>query len=360
MGKRRQHGEGTITQRKDGRWAGAISVRKPDGTNGRVWVYGKTAQEVREKLRAKQREIDNGVNLFSDNPTVAQFLATWLEYTVKPARTAKTHATYVNLVKNQINPHLGKVKIKSLKPDHVRRMVAELQQGDYASRTINLALTALKSALKNAVASGELSRNVASGITVKIEKHEITPLTADQAKRFLEYVRGHRNYALYYLALSLGLRRGELLALRWADISLDKRTLTVRKSKTKSGIRTLTLPPHIVDVLQAHWQFQATERVLRSANWQEHGLVFPNERGKPFDPQGLTSHFKRALERSGLPDVCFHNLRHTAATLMIEQGVHMKVVQEILGHATLAMTADIYAHVSTDAVEDALGRVQLG
>jgi integrase len=237
-------------------------------------------------------------------------------------------------------------------------MVAMLQESGYANGTINLALTILKSALKNAVSSGELSRNVATGITVKQEKHEITPLTAQQAQRLLETVYGHRNYALYYLALSLGLRQGELLGLHWADINLDKRTLSVRKSKSKAGIRTLTLPQHIIDVLRDHGKFQATERVLRDKTWEEHGLVFPNERGKPQAPQNLQDNYKRMLRKAGLPNIRFHDLRHTAATLMIEQGIHLKVIQEILGHSTLAMTADIYAHVSSDAVEDALDKMQ--
>ncbi len=359
MAKRRQHGEGTITQRKDGRWAGALSVLKPEGGTGRVWVYGKTAAEVREKLRAKQREIDSGVNLFSDNPVMEQYLANWLEYSVKPARAANTYKSYVNLAKNCVVPHIGKVKIKALKQDHVKRLVVKLQDAGYAPGTIGVTVDMLKAALKTAVASGELSRNVALGVTVKQERHEITPLTAAQAQQFLEYVQGHRFYPLYYLALTLGLRRGELLALRWSDINLNQRTLHVRKAKSKAGIRTLPLPQHIVDVLRDHWKFQAQERLFQGNVWQEHGMVFPGESGKPLAAATLIAHFKRSLTRAGLHEIRFHDLRHTAATLMVERGVDLKTIQEILGHATLAMTADTYAHVSSTAIKDALSRLQL-
>ncbi|NJN65373.1 MAG: tyrosine-type recombinase/integrase [Chloroflexaceae bacterium] len=358
MAKKRQDGEGNIIKRSDGRWQGSLTAHSPDGRSKRVYVYGKTASEVREKLGALRKEQERGVNLLSDNPTVQQYLANWLEYTVKPEAAPKTYESYEETCRNRITSYVGSVKLKNLKPEHIQRMVVQLQERELSQRSIQYAVGVLSRALNKAVLHGHIARNPAQHIKPRCDRRQIEPLTQEQARVFLDAVAGHRLEPLYRIALGLGMRRGEILALRWSDVDLTAGKLVIRKAKTKAGERTLLLPDKLVKVLQAHWAFQQQERRLLDTEWREHGLVFPSEVGTPLLPHNLLRHFKAALKRAGLPKhIRFHDLRHSCATFLVAQGVHPRVVMELLGHSRFSLTMELYSHVAPETQREALNGI---
>ena len=298
-----------------------------------------------------------GVDFTVERQTVQQYLERWLEHTVKEDREPKTYTSYEQMVRIHIVPAIGHMQLDKLSPDHVQQMIAALRRKDHLSdRTVQLAYRILSVALNRAVKFGYITRNVATLVdTPKARKRPIRPLTVEEAQRFLEAVKGHRLTPLYQVALGLGLRQGEILALRWFDVDLDKRQLHIRKAKTEAGIRTLVLPQALVESLRAHWLFQQQERLVQGLNWREHGLVFPSEVGTPLSARNLLRQFKSALKKAGLPEtIRFHDLRHSCASFLIAKGVHPRVVMEILGHAQISITMDTYAHVLSEVQAEAV------
>jgi integrase len=205
----------------------------------------------------------------------------------------------------------------------------------------------LRAALTSAVKYGYVLRNVAAlAEPPRAEKPRITPLDADQVTRLLAAVDGHRHKALYHTAIQLGMRLAELLDLRWSDVDLAAGTLIIRQGKTESSVRTLPLSASLRQVLTEHWSYQHDERLARGTDWKETGRVFPSEVGTRITPGSLHRHFKRSLAAADLPTTTrWHDLRHTCASLLLQSGVSLKTVSDLLGHSTTAITADIYAHV---------------
>ena len=370
MTKRRGHGEGSIFQRQDGRWCAEISVGIIGGKIRRKTIYGKTRKEVAEKLKVALHDQQQGINIAVERITVAQFLELWLEQVVKPTNRSRTYDSYLNTAKKHLIPHLGMRQLTKLGAMHVQTMLNTLHaQG--LTRTVPYTRAVLVIALNVAVKWGYVLRNVAMMVdTPTVERREIKPLTKDQALLILEAVKGHRLEVLYRVALSLGLRRGEVLGLRWEDIDFEQATMRISgalqrqqgrlertATKTKSSNRLLYLPAVLVVALQAHRQRQDRER--QHASWQEHGLVFPSKLGTPLEPRSLNRHFASVVRRIGLPATTrLHDLRHTAATFMLLQGVPLKVISRILGHSQLSITADIYTHVLPELERDAAERIE--
>ena len=370
MTKRRGHGEGSIFQRQDGRWCAEISVGIISGKIRRKTIYGKTRKEVAEKLKVALHDQQQGINIAVERITIAQFLELWLEQVVKPTNRSRTYDSYRNTVKKHLIPHLGTRQLTKLSAMHVQTMLNTLHaQG--LTRTVPYTRAVLVIALNVAVKWGYVLRNVAMMVdTPTVERREIQPLTKDQALLILEAVKGHRLEVLYRVALSLGLRRGEVLGLRWEDIDFEQATMRISgalqrqqgrlertATKTKSSNRLLYLPAVLVVALQAHRQRQDRER--QHTIWQEHGLVFPSKLGTPLEPRSLNRHFASVVRRVGLPATTrLHDLRHSAATLMLLQGVPLKVISRILGHSQLSITADIYTHVLPELERDAAERME--
>jgi integrase len=385
MAKKRGNGEGSISRRKNGGWIAQYSVYTAEGRK-RKTLYGKTRAEVSEKLIKAMADRDGGIVYDAGKLTVGEYLERWLADSVKGSVKEATYANYSHFARKRICLALGRVKLKNLTPAHVRSFYGEKSRSGLSAATVKKMHVVLHRALSQAVTDGLIPRNAAHGVRtprVGDPGEEIKPLNPEECAEFLRAARGERLEALYVLALHCGLREGELLALRWEDADLDtnkpalhvRRTLTrgengrgfVIGSSTKSGKgRRVRLTQRAVATLKDHRKCQLEERMRLAGLWQDRDLIFPNETGSIFNPSNLRNRsFKRIKECSGVrEELCFHDLRHTCATLLLREGVNVKVVSEMLGHASITITLNIYAHVLPDmqdsaanAMEAALGGV---
>jgi integrase len=360
MGKRGQ-GEGTIRKRADGRWEAMITVPQDDGSTKRHSVYGKTQGEVRKKLTEARRTLDQGGTLITERQTVAAFLDRWLRDVVKPSVRPKTYDSYLQVVKLYIIPGVGAHQLTGLQPQHVQAMINARLAAGLSPRTVQYLRAILRRALGQALKWGLVARNVATLVDPpKSERREMRALSPDEAGRFLAAAQGDRLEALYRVALSIGLRQGEILGLRWEDVDLDGGRLAVRKQlqridgkprlvdlKTRQSRRTISLPTTLTRALRAHRARQNEERLLLGEKWlgEGWGLVFTSTIGTPLDPRNLTDRYKKLLASADLPAIRFHDLRHSCASLLIAQGVPMEIVKETLGHSQISLTINTYVHL---------------
>ncbi|NJL06801.1 MAG: tyrosine-type recombinase/integrase [Chloroflexaceae bacterium] len=352
MAKRRAKGEGSVSQRSsDGRWQASL---KDPATGKRVYVYGQTQREVTEKLRELRKQLEQGVNLQAGKQPLADFLAYWLKQQSHWGR--RTYAIHSDMVRLHIVPYIGTIKLAQLSVQHVLSWQQELVDQKSAS-TAKFALRTLKQALRAAVRWEMIGRSVAEPVDPPYhEERSGQALTPPQVEKMLRAAEAYRYCALFHLAVQLGLRKAELLALKWADLTLDsdRPTLTVRKGKTKHAKRTLPLSPDLVERLRELWQEQQQER--HGPRWREQGAVFATRNGSHLVDRNLDSLFKkRILPRAGLPSsIRFHDLRHTALTRLHEAGVAPAIVQAIAGHSSPSMSLSVYTHVDTEAMRRAM------
>ena len=367
---RRGNNEGSIYKRSDGRWAAIITIASAGAKPSRRFLYGKTRAEVAGKLAAALRDQQVGLPLPSERLTVSQFLGDWLEGTIRPTRRPTTYAGYEVNVRVHIVPAIGRVRLSRLTPAHVRRLLNESLAEGLAPRTVQYIHAVLKASLKQAVADGLIHRNVATLVQgPAVPTREVRPLSPDQVRAFLDGVRDDRLEALYFVAFTLGLRQSEILGLAWERVDLDAGTLEVTRGlargrgvryqqpKSERSRRTLVLPSITSDALRRHRVRQFEERVMVGAEWGDHGLVFTNPFGKPIDHRNATRVFQRHLARLGLPRQRFHDARHACATFLLSKGVALRVVQEILGHSQISLTANTYAHVMPALQREAVAEI---
>jgi integrase len=362
MGKRGQN-EGSIFQRGDGRWCAQLNLGWENGKRRRKCVYGATAQEVQDALLKARADMAAGLPVAVGRQSVAQFLDLWLEDSVKPSVRPLTHEQYRQHVKLYLAPLLGHCRLSKLAPQHIRAFIKRKLEDGLSPRTVQLSIVILRKALSQAVKDGLIGRNVAKLVDgPRVERFEGKMFSPDQARAFLDAARGERLEALYTVALSLGLRMSEALGLCWQDIDFERRTLIVNRilerigrgqgstlqlvaPKTSRSRRTVNLPDAAVRALKVHKVRQLEERLAAGSRWQDRGLVFPSRMGTPYEPHGLHDDFKRILAKAKLPDIRFHDLRHSAASLMLAQGIPLRSIQDILGHSSITLTANLYAHV---------------
>jgi integrase len=365
---RRTNSEGTICKRQDGRWCAAVTV---DGGKRR-YFYAASRGAVQDKLRTAKRAIDDGLPVSSDRQKVGTFLTRWLSEVAQPSVRPSTFIRYRELLAGHVIPALGHLPLAKLSPQDLTGLYGRLSQR-LAPRTVGHVHRALHRALSDALDWGLVARNVCDAVhPPKVAREEMRVLTPDQARALLSAAAGDPLESLYVLAVTAGLRQGELLALRWSDLELDAGRLNVCRSvrlvsgrgavvgepKTKSGRRNVLLTPLAVAALRRHRTRQAEQR-LRAVFWDDLDLVFGNEIGRYIGATNLRLRsFRPLLEQAGLPAVRFHDLRHTAATLLLLAGVHVKVVSEMMGHANIAITLDTYSHVLPTMQADAVGKME--
>lgn len=365
---RRSSGDGSIYRRKDGRWAAAVSL----GGRRRRTVYGATREEVRRQLSRLVKEVDNGTFADARGLRLGEFLDRWLEDSVKPRVRTWTYVGYEVNVRLHITPSLGRIRLEELAPLDVQRWMNRKVADGLAPKSVRHLRATLRAALNQAVRWGMLSRNVAMLVDPpKVRRYEIRPLDPEEARRFLDQVKGDRLEALYSVALALGLRQGEALGLQWRDVDLDRGglrvvhqlqrvngTLTLVDLKTDQSRRTLLMPMSTVSRLHRHQKGQAEERRQFGAGWHDMGLVFTKPDGRPLEGSTVSRMFHRHLEAAGLPQRRFHDLRHSCATLLLVQGVSPRVVMEVLGHSEVGMTLNTYSHVIPQLRREAAERMQ--
>jgi integrase len=362
---KRGNGEGSVTQLADGRWQARVS----EGGRRKAY-YGRTREEAAGKLVDAMADARKGLPLPNERRTLGDFLEQWLEDSVKSRLRPNTLHGYSVNVRRHIIPALGKVPLARLTPQQVQRLLNDLRKDGKSARTVQYVHATLRAGLQQALRWGQVQRNVATLVNApRVERPEIQPLSPEATQRLLGALRGDRLEALYTVALALGLRQGEALGLRWADIDFDARTMRVRCQlqringklelvdvKTARGRRTIDLPDELLDTLRTHRVRQLEERIA-AATWAESDLIFTTAIGTPLDRHNVTRYFQRILAQAGLPRQRFHDLRHLCASLLLAQGVPARVVMEILGHSGIQITLDTYAHVMPTMRRDAADRM---
>jgi integrase len=371
MGKR-GNGAGSVRKRKDGRWEGLYVADWKDGKPVRRSVYAKTKDAAEMKLRKALSDLDAGLPAPDARTKLGPFLHDWLaghRHGIK-ASTAEHYAQQIRL---HIEPRIGRIVLSKLQPQDVARLHSDLLDTGLSNRTVEAVHRVLHLALEQAVRWNLVPRNVA-GLVKAPRPNPKEPVFYDeqQVRTLLAAAASDRLRALYVLAIATGMRQGELLALRWADVQLDAGVVQVRRTlsriagqgwvftepKTAKGRRSIALPAFAVAALREHRIRQHEERLAAGPAWKANDLVFPTRRGTPIERQNLQRRsWKPLLKRAGLPDIKFHALRDTAATLMFDQGINPKIVQERLGHATIAVTMDIYSHVLPNMQADAAAKL---
>ncbi|MGI5131623.1 tyrosine-type recombinase/integrase [Pseudonocardia sp. CA-107938] len=397
--RRRANGEGSIYQRSsDGLWVGSAYVYTTIGTTKRRPVYGRSFDEVRQKLDKLKGDAANGVVIPDRAITVGDYIGQWLTR-VKETKRLTTWRGYESAARLHIIPLLGAKKLDKLTGADVRQFIAATRKkclccmngydrhrpvdeqccsagrccGKHPSmRQIQFIHAVLRNALSNAMRDELVMRNVAKLVQIPTPRYKVGKgLQVPEVKKLLTESKSTRLHALYVVAATLGLRRGELLGLRWSDIDFDAATLQIRQTvqrvdgrlligetKSEASDALIPLPKVTKEALLAHRDRQDVERAEAGEIWQPHDLVFTTTVGTPLEPRAVNRQFDGIRTRAGLPNVRLHDFRHTVVSLLLSLGTPPHVVQAIARHADLDVTMGIYAHTNLDAMREALDKIE--
>jgi integrase len=354
---RRGRNEGTIFRKANGSWRAQVSIE-----GKRLSYTAWSRAECLDWLRRTQTQIDDGLTFQSRNLTLGEYLDDWMAAKELTLR-ARSIDQYAKLIALYLKPMLGKVKLKDLSLQSIERLYGRLRDKDVGLSNIRYAHRVLHAALEDAAKRGIIGRNSAHGATLpKRTQREMSILNEQQVGAFLVAASTSRFGALFHLALATGMRFSELRGLSWSDVDWIKGTVTVRRQiqevsgkgsvagapKTRSGVRTILLGEACLNSLRQQRQRLDGEKERAGNGWQEQGLIFPSKVGTPFVPLVVRRDFANALQAANLLRIRFHDLRHTAASLMLSHGVSALVVSKILGHSNPSITLSIYAHSTTD------------
>ena len=399
--RKRGNSEGSIYQMSDRRWRGAVTTGWKLNAAGkkipkRLIITKPTRHEVAEEMTKTIRDQQRGINIAPGKLTVGQFLKDWLT-AIKSDVTPSTFVSYENTVRLHLIPAIGNLQLSKFGAPHVQRLKDETinavvkvgpgvkkpiegqpapEAQHLSSSTVRYCLKVLRMALDHACKLDLVPRNVALLVDFpKVEHAEIEPFTPEQAMKFIEATKGHRLGALFSVATAIGLRKGEALGLKWPAIDFERGTLAVRialqrvkmpgekkgklllaEPKRKSR-RTINLPRVCVSALLEHRTMQEQERALAGTRWQDQDYVFTTGIGTPMEPRNLERAYRQILTIAGLHHIRIHDLRHTAATLLLTQGVHPRVVMELLGHSQIAITMNTYSHVVPALMKEAANQM---
>jgi integrase len=308
---------------------------------------------------------------------VGQFLTHWVEDVQKQSIRPRTYERYEEIVRLHLVPGIGHHQLQKLSPQHLQSFYTKKLEEGLSTTTVSSFHNVLHKALETAVRWNLIARNPCDLVSPPRRKRfEMQPLSMQQIHQLLAAARGHRLEALFILALATGMRRGELLALKWQDLDLEKGTLQVRRiltripsklpgkgfeetePKTDKGRRSIVLPSFTVEALKQHRLRQLEAKLKAGSAWQDHDYVFCTSVGTHLNPtRDVLDVLKSFLEKAGLPAIRFHDLRHSSATMLLGMKVHPKIVQEILGHSQMSITMDIYSHVLPTMQEEAMSKV---
>ena len=367
--KRNPNGAGTITKRKDGRYQAAVYVMQPDGSRARKFAYGKTWTECDTKRRELLDKADQGIPVPTRSAKLADWLPYWLEHVVRSRRKPSTFDKYEAHVRLYLVPMIGTKRLESLGVADVRRFLTRLEKQTTAA-TAKESHRVLRSALSAACREELLTRNVASLVEPpRVTARELSPWTLDETLTFLGAARKDPLYAAFVLAVTMGLRRGEIVGLRWSDVDLENRVLYVRQqTQRRRGelysdgpkgrrSRAIPLPAMCVAPLRWHRMRQAAAKRKAGERWQDSAYVFTTGTGRPVEPRNVYRSFTRVANSAGLRVIRLHDARHGCATLLVAAGVPPRVVMEILGHSQISITMDVYTHVVQDTQREAISHM---
>lgn len=372
--QRRVSGESSIYQDTAGRWHGYVSMGlKREGVRDRRHVSGVKRSDVVGKVRELEQRRDAGTAGASGKaPTISEWLDHWADLIAARRVRPSTLHRYRGIIKNQLKPAIGHHRLDRLQPEHVDAMYGELLDSSLSPATVLQVHRVLSRALKVAMQRGKVTRNVCALVDVpSVDREEVQPLTADEARLILAAASGLRNGARWSVALALGLRQGEALGLPWDAVDLDAGTLRVKqalrrqtgkglvivKPKSRAGSRTIKLPKPLIEALRRHRSEQNAERLVAGNVWQDRGLVFVQVNGRPIAPSMDYLAWQDLLKSAQVRKAKLHDARHTAATLLLQQGVAARVVMQILGHSQISLTLGTYSHVVPELAEDAANRM---
>jgi len=331
------------------------------GNRRRKSFYGRTRAEVARKLTVALKARQDGLPIVGERQRLDEFLAHWLENSVRTSVRASTFRGYESKLRMHVIPELGRLPLAGLSPQALEAFFNRKVTEGLAPRTVQHLRAIIRAALNDALKWGLVARNTAALVDgPRVPHSEVQPPSPEEARALLEAVRGQRLEALYTIALAAGLRQGEALGLRWADVDLDGGTVTVRAAlqhskgtgfelvepKTRRSARTIGLPTVAVAALRRHRARQAADRLAAGPLWEDSwGLVFTTLTGRPLQGPAVTRGFQQLLAASGLRRQRFHDLRHGCASLLLSEGVHPRVVMETLGHSQIGLTMNLYSHV---------------
>ena len=381
MSQKRGAGEGSICKRKDGTWQGAVTIgRDRNGKQKRKYFYGKTRNEVSKKLNMVINELNNRTFIDnSTNPTMRMWLHTWLWEYKKNSIKPKTFEQYETILRIHAMPTIGDIKVLNLKPEHLQKIYNNMYENGISARTVHILNTVLHGALKQAVKNNLASRNVTEAVSLpKAKTKEMRVLTLEEQKKFMKVLSADRMGNMYLFGLFTGLRRGELLALKWSDIDTErnvirveralsrvkdygdtpnKTKLVVEEPKTAKSKRIIPIFDYLKEILDRQKQQQIKDKENSYGMYEENDIIFATELGKMIDPGNFSRKFYKLIREAGLPHANPHCLRHTFATRGMESGIDLKTMQELLGHSSILVTGDTYTHVLLDKKRNEINKL---
>lgn len=363
MAKKRGNNEGTIFKRSNGMWRAQTSA------NGkRISFSAKTRAECRQWLEEVSYQASQGINLEAGTKKLQKFLEEWL-ITVRSSRRPSTVSIYKRVLKRHVFPTLGSVQVKQINPEQIQSLYAKKLADGFSDHAVHQIHQVLHVAFEHALNLRLLPRNPVSYTSPPTPKStEMSFYDEGEVQTLLLTAQGigDHYYPIYYLAVHTGMRQGELLGLKWNDLDWKRQTLSItrqlvyrrggvfefREPKTKNGKRTILLGKAAIDILREHQDNQNLQRRRKATAWQEHGLMFASTTGTPINPSNLRRSFRVLLKESGLPKIRFHDLRHTAASLMLNNGIPVLIVSRRLGHSKPSITLDVYGHLIPSKQEE--------
>jgi integrase len=355
---KRANNEGTIFKRPNGRWRAQVTI---DGR--RLSHTGNTKEECAQWLRKMQGQVEKGMTYQGANTILKDFFEEWLK-TIKNSLRENSWEYYRYAIEKYAIPGLGRYKLKDLKTAHIQHLYNSLIDKGVGAHTVIKLHAILHKALAYTVATGMVGYNPASAAVPPKNPHtEMQIYDESQVSSLLIAAKGTRLEALLHLAIATGMRQMELLGLMWTDLDWVKQSISVQRQltrsggfaspKTRFGIRIIALGDRTIEVLRAHLERQQFERQFFEKGWKETGLIFTNLHGSPMDPRNLVRDYRKIQRDAGLPEIRFHDLRHTAASLMLNKGVSPLIVSRRLGHSRPSITLDIYGHLIPSLQEEA-------
>lgn len=362
---------GHILKRGKNSYTVVVSLGRDPTTGKRKqqWISVKgTRKGAETRLSEVLNQLDNGTFLKPGKTTLAEYLQKWLAEYAKPRLSPQSYERYANITRQYLIPELGNMPLTQLKPEHLQRWYATKQNKGISARTIKYNHAVIHKALATAIKWGLLTRNVADGVDMpRVGKNEMQVWSEGEVTHFLEASKGSPYYELFFMALFTGMRRGELLALRWQDVDfiysqvyvnrslhqLEDRSYIFTEPKSAKSRRTIALSPSAILTLKDLYEKRKAQCVLTGTILKDSDLIFSTPEGRSLCPDTVTAAWSVLAARAGVKPIRLHDARHTHASMLLKQGVHPKIVQERLGHSTIAMTLDTYSHVAPGLQEAA-------